>query len=206
MEIQDEMKRDRVDAISKLAILRSEVSDKTFDTDTFNFLKNQVRFEWPIQMTKVNENDVRLRDLITRHEEVNTLINRTIAKIKESEVVDLESAVSEDEVEQENEEGSDAGEAGLKDARPLDETEVNSKEGKTPRSQSKPLSVTISNEESQDGRKKSAKRKTETLDSKLPGTQRSTILQNLPKKDKANLLQKVEDLEKRFEKFELLEE
>ena len=99
MEIQDEMKRDRVDAISKLAILRSEVSDKTFDTDTFNFLKNQVRFEWPIQMTKVNENDVRLRDLITRHEEVNTLINRTIAKIKESEVVDLESAVSEDEVE-----------------------------------------------------------------------------------------------------------
>ena len=206
LEIQDEMKRDRVDAISKLAILRSEVSDKTFDTDTFNFLKNQVRFEWPIQMTKVNENDVRLRDLITRHEEVNTLINRTIAKIKESEVVDLESAVSEDEVEQENDEGSDAGEAGLKDARPLDETEVNSKEGKTPRSQSKPLSATISNEESQDGRKKSAKRKTETLDSKLPGTQRSTILQNLPKKDKANLLQKVEELEKRVEKFELLEE
>ena len=134
MEIQDEMKRDRVDAISKLAILRSELSDKTFDTDTFNFLKNQVRFEWPIQMNKVNENDVRLRDLIQRHEEVNTLINRTITKIKESEVVDLESAVSEDEVEQENEEGSDAGEAGLKDARPLDETEVNSKEGKTPRS------------------------------------------------------------------------
>ena len=85
-------------------------------------------------MNKVNENDVRLRDLIQRHEEVNTLINRTITKIKESEVVDLESAVSEEEVEQENEEGSDAGEAGLKDARPLDETEVNSKEGKTPRS------------------------------------------------------------------------
>ena len=131
-------------------------------------------------MNKVNENDVRLRDLIQRHEEVNTLVNRTVAKIKESEVVDLESAVSEDEVEQENEEGSDAGdagEAGLKDARPLDETEVNSKEGKTPRSQKeKPLSATISNEESQDGRKKSAKRKTETIDSKLPGTQRSTIL------------------------------
>ena len=129
-------------------------------------------------MTKINENDVRLRDLMTRHEEVNTLINRTIAKIKESEVVDLESAASEEEEpEQENEEGSEAaGEAGLKDARPQDETEVNSKEGKTPRSQSKPLSATISNEESQDGRKKSAKHKTETIDSKLAGTQRSTIL------------------------------
>ena len=34
------MKRDKVEATSKLAIFRSEVADRTFDTDTFNFLKN----------------------------------------------------------------------------------------------------------------------------------------------------------------------
>ena len=33
-------------------------------------------------MNKVNENDKTLQDLITKHEEVNTLINRTITKIK----------------------------------------------------------------------------------------------------------------------------
>ena len=63
-------------------------------------------------------------------------------------------------------EGEDAG---LKESRPLDETEVHSREGKTPDSPNKPLSATLSNSEnSKDGKKKSStKRKTETIDSKV---------------------------------------
>ena len=188
MEVQDEIRRDKIEAASKLAIFRSEVADRTFDGDTFNFLKNQVRFEWPTQMNKVNENDKRLQELISKHEEVNTLINRTITKIKQSEVLSLDSVMSEEE-EPENEEEGECEEDGLKESRPLDETEGHSKEGKTPDSPTKPLSPTLSNSEnSKDGkRKSSAKRKTETIDSKVQGTQRSTILQNLPKKDKHNM-------------------
>ena len=40
MEVQDEIRRDKIEAASKLAIFRSEVADRTFDGDTFNFLKN----------------------------------------------------------------------------------------------------------------------------------------------------------------------
>ena len=42
IEINERMKRDKNDTASKLSVVKSEFFEKTFDDDTFNFLKNQV--------------------------------------------------------------------------------------------------------------------------------------------------------------------
>ena len=39
-EVNEQMRRDRIDTTSKLTVVKSEFEQKTFDTDTFNFLKN----------------------------------------------------------------------------------------------------------------------------------------------------------------------
>ena len=47
VEVNDSMKRDRIDYTSKLTVVKAEFAQVMFDIDTFNFLKNQVRYEWP---------------------------------------------------------------------------------------------------------------------------------------------------------------
>ena len=103
VEVNEAMKRDKIDNTAKLAVVKSEFAQKTFDTDTFNFLKNQVRYEWPPQMAKLNETDRKLTELLEKHEEVSNLVNRTINKLKSGAA--LEEAESElDDVIQEPDE------------------------------------------------------------------------------------------------------
>ena len=42
-EINDLMKRDKVETTSKISVIKSDFEERTFDHETFNFLKNQVR-------------------------------------------------------------------------------------------------------------------------------------------------------------------
>ena len=97
-ELRDRMERDRIDVASKLSVVKSEFAVKTFDTDTFDFLKNRVRFEWPTQMTKVNENDRKLAELLGKHEVANNLLTKTITKLKQGNTLDDEESELNDDI------------------------------------------------------------------------------------------------------------
>ena len=49
-------------------------------------------------MTKINENDKTLSELLEKHEEVSQLLNKTIAKLKQGNTLDEEDSEPDDAI------------------------------------------------------------------------------------------------------------